>query len=158
MSLNPIHGEVYSINLYMSIKPEKYKYAFYTFKIHVHIDWLTVFKHPLASTSCYAGQVYFIGWVDLAFSSMTLWIGSLTCWLMESTVCKKTSHPTWAHYLVSKPTSHHSFYFIMQALIIINREAVITNFKVFSIKDVWIRTGGGSNTFPLYTANNLYHN
>jgi hypothetical protein len=30
----------------MSIKPEKYKYTFYTFKIHVHIDWLTVFKHP----------------------------------------------------------------------------------------------------------------
>jgi hypothetical protein len=35
---------------------------------------------------------------------------------------------------------------MMQALIIINREAVITNFKVFSTNDVC--TGGGSNTFP----------
>jgi len=51
----------------MSIKPEKYKYTFYTFKIHVHIDWLTVFKHPLANISCNAGQEYFISWVDLAF-------------------------------------------------------------------------------------------
>jgi hypothetical protein len=51
----------------MSIKPEKDKYTFYTFKIHVHIDWLTVFKHPLANISCNARQEYFISWVDLAF-------------------------------------------------------------------------------------------
>jgi hypothetical protein len=48
----------------MSIKPEKYKYTFYTFKIHVHIDWLTVCKHPLANISCNAGQEYFISWVN----------------------------------------------------------------------------------------------
>jgi hypothetical protein len=70
------------INLYMSIKPEKYKYAFYTFKIHVHIDLLTVFKHPLASTSCYDWFVWIpnnvLKWGDLSSGRLlTPWASML---------------------------------------------------------------------------------
>jgi hypothetical protein len=45
----------------------------YVIKIHVHIDWLTVFKHPLTNISYSAGQEYFISWVDLAF----YWYGNV---------------------------------------------------------------------------------
>jgi hypothetical protein len=75
----------------MSIKPEKYKYTCYAFKIHVHIDWLTVFKHPLENISSNAGQEYVIRWVDLAFYTL-YWIFNMLAHGVNSLQEDKSPH------------------------------------------------------------------